>query len=569
MSAHREMPNRMRQVALNLGLAAVYVAAGRLGRAVDPTGGLATAVWPPSGIALAAILLFGRRVTPGIYIGAVGAHLLKGASVPLALGMAIGNAGEAFIGGLLLRRVRNFTITLERVSSVVALIVWGATLSSMIAATVGVVCLRTGGVVPISDVPNAWRAWWIGDMVGTLLIAPLILVWYSTPRAPTDVRRRELAALVIALVIVSALTFFSKVLNVAALATPLHHADLIVAVLLWAAIRFGQRGGTTAVLFVSVVAIVATALGHGPFVRADLTEGLLLVQTFMAILSATCLLFGAAVAERRIADEDARRARLAAETANGTKSQFLSIMSHELRTPLNAISGFAELLETGVYGPMNEKQTDALKRIKQNEKDLLSLIDGILGFVNAENKPIATELTDVRVADALDQVWPLIAPEVERKHLVVARELSDHHLVVRVHEQSLEQILAGILSNAAKYTGEWGRITLGAHADGDRVRIWIRDTGVGIEKAKLEQVFEPFFQAEGGTTRRYSGVGLGLTIARDLARRMGGDVTITSEVGKGTEASLVLPSASAKAHEAGAPAATEAAKEKPAQDVAA
>ena len=101
-----------------------------------------------------------------------------------------------------------------------------------------------------------------------------------------------------------------------------------------------------------------------------------------------------------------------------------------------------------------------------------------------------------------------------------------------------------MLSNAAKYTGDGGTITLGADADGGKVRIWVRDTGIGIKKEEMQRVFEPFFQADSGTTRQYSGIGLGLTIARDLARRMAGEVTIASEVGKGTIASVVLPAAS-------------------------
>jgi signal transduction histidine kinase len=537
------MQTRPRQLALTLGLALVYALSARLGFAFDPVSGFATVIWPPTGIALAALLLLGNRVAPGVFLGALVANLLAGAPVAVAIGIALGNTGEALVGATLLRRIPNFSITLERVTSVVGLIVLAAVASTLVSATVGVLSLYAGGIVQSAHVRDTWRTWWIGDMVGALLIAPIILVWSAAANARREVHRLETAALVAVLVGVSALTFFSELPHVPTLATPFHQVDLLVAALLWAAIRFGQRGATTAVLCVSVAAVVATALRYGPFALPELHQGLFLLQTFMAIVAATCLLFGATIAERRIAIQDAQRASETAEAANSVKSQFLAVMSHELRTPLNAISGFAELLETGVYGPLNEKQIDAVKRIEKNEKDLLSLINELLGYVDAEKGRVAGETRNVPVADAFDAVEPLIKPDVERKHIVFTRELARPELAVRADPKSLQQILASLLSNASKYTGEGGTIRLGAASDADKVRIWIRDTGIGIREDEIQRVFEPFFQADSGTTRQYSGVGLGLSIARDLARRMGGEVTIASEAGKGTTASVVLPAA--------------------------
>ena len=543
------MHGRARQVGLNLGLAAVYILAARLGLAFDPLAGFATLVWPPTGISLAALLLLGYGVAPGIFVGACVANLLAGAHLPIALGIGIGNVGEALAGAYLLRKVPGFSVTLERVTSVVGLIVLAAMLSTTISATVGVATLYAGGIVQPTQLRATWRAWWIGDMVGALLIAPLILVWASTPRTKRDARRLETAALVGALVVVSVLTFCSSLPYVPAFATPFHQADLLVAVLFWAAIRFGQRGATTAVVCVSVAAIIATATGNGPFALPELKGGLLLLQTFMGIVAATCLLFGATICERRIANQDAQRASVAAETANHAKSQFLRVMSHELRTPLNAIQGFAELLETGVYGPLNEKQTDALKRIEQNEKDLLALINEMLGFVDAEKEPTAADCTDVMVAKAFDAVEGMFTKDIERKHLVLKRAFATPYFVVHADPKGLQQILASLLSNATKYTGDGGTITLGADAAGEKVRLWVRDTGIGIKQEEIARVFEPFFQADSGMTRQYSGVGLGLTIARTLAQRMSGEVTIESEAGKGTTASVILPAGTVKARE--------------------
>ena len=540
------MHSRVRLIGLNLALAAVYALAVRLGLAFNPEAGFATPVWPPAGIALAVVLLLGNRLLPGVFLGACTAALLARAPLLVTLGIAVGGTCQVLAAATLLRRVPTFSITLERVTSVVALIVGAAVACTTISATVGVGTLYVAGLVRPSQLPEAWRAWWVGGMVGILLFAPLILAWSTRPRARRELHWVEKAALVASLTVVSALTFFENLLHVPKLATPFHPADLLVVVLLWAAIRFGQRGATAAVLGVSVVAIVATVLKDGPFRQPVLTDSLLLLQAYMAIVAATCLMFGATIAERRIANQDARRAELAAETANRAKSQFLAVMSHELRTPLNAIQGFAELLHTGVYGPLNEKQTDAVQRIVQNEKSLLAMINEMLGFVDAERGPLAGASEDVLVADAFDGVERLIRQEVARKHLVVQRELAAPRLAVRADPTALQQVLVSLLSNATKYTGDGGTITLGADGDGEKVRMRVSDTGIGIRREEIERIFEPFFQADSGTTRQYSGVGLGLTIARNLVQNMSGEVTIASEVGQGTTATVVLPAATAK-----------------------
>ena len=540
------MHSRVRLIGLNLALAAVYALAVRLGLAFNPEAGFATPVWPPAGIALAVVLLLGNRLLPGVFLGACTAALLARAPLLVTLGIAVGGTCQVLAAATLLRRVPTFSITLERVTSVVALIVGAAVACTTISATVGVGTLYVAGLVRPSQLPEAWRAWWVGGMVGILLFAPLILAWSTRPRARRELHWVEKAALVASLTVVSALTFFENMLHVPKLATPFHPADLLVVVLLWAAIRFGQRGATAAVLGVSVVAIVATVLKDGPFRQPVLTDSFLLLQAYMAIVAATCLMFGATIAERRIANQDARRAELAAETANRAKSQFLAVMSHELRTPLNAIQGFAELLHTGVYGPLNEKQTDAVQRIVQNEKSLLAMINEMLGFVDAERGPLAGASEDVLVADAFDGVERLIRQEVARKHLVVQRELATPRLAVRADPTALQQVLVSLLSNATKYTGDGGTITLGADGDGEKVRMRVSDTGIGIRREEIERIFEPFFQADSGTTRQYSGVGLGLTIARNLVQNMSGEVTIASEVGHGTTATVVLPAATAK-----------------------
>jgi signal transduction histidine kinase len=537
------MARPVSDVAVIGGLAALYVVVARLGLAFDAVGGFATLVWPPSGLSLAAVLVLGYRVWPGVFIGAMIANALAGAPIAVALGIGIGNTLEAVVGAHLLRRVPRFSVTLESVTSVVALVVLAALGSTLISASIGVASLYAGNVIAGSQLPETWRAWWIGDMVGALLIAPVILVWSSVPRARFHQHWAEKVAFAVAVVVGGVLPFFRGLPGVPEVATPFHHTDLLFTVLIWSALRFGPRGASTAAFWLSAAAVVGTARGYGPFALADLNQSLFALQTFMALVAATVLLLGATIAERQIAHEQAKEARDEAAQANRAKSEFLAVMSHELRTPLNAIAGYGELLETGVYGPLTEKQADAVARIRRNERELLAQIDEVLGFARAEKGQVAVKAENVPVAAAFDAVEPLMQPELRRKRFVLKRDLARPRLAVQADPESLQRILVSLLSNASKYTDEGGEITLGAEPQGAKVRIWVRDTGAGIPEDQMHRVFEPFFQSNHGTTRRSTGVGLGLTITRDLARRMKGEVTIASKVGTGTTASVVLPAA--------------------------
>jgi signal transduction histidine kinase len=217
------------------------------------------------------------------------------------------------------------------------------------------------------------------------------------------------------------------------------------------------------------------------------------------------------------------------------------VMSHELRTPLNAISGYVDLMSLGVDGALTEKQRTSLTRIQLNQQHLLSLIDDVLSFARIEAGRLKVDIETILVHDVLENLEALIRPDLQKKELSFSCEHCDDALSVRADPEKLRQILLNFLANAIKFTSSGGRILVGADDRGDLVRIWVTDTGIGIPSDQIEQVFEPFFQVEQGPTRRYAGIGLGLAIARDLARAMDGEVRLESTIGEGSTISLLLP----------------------------
>jgi signal transduction histidine kinase/CheY-like chemotaxis protein len=254
---------------------------------------------------------------------------------------------------------------------------------------------------------------------------------------------------------------------------------------------------------------------------------------------------GAALSNARLVEAE-RAARAEAESASRTKSQFLANMSHELRTPLNAIAGHVQLIEMGIYGPVSDAQHDALVRVERAQRHLLGLINDVLNYARIEAGRVEYDVAPVLVTDVFADVLPMVESQVGAKSLTLERMLAEEEDADPVHvwadRDKLAQILLNVLSNAVKFTPEGGRITVAlAEAEGPaHVMLRITDTGVGIPADKIDAVFEPFVQVRSEYTRQVEGTGLGLAISRDLARGMGGDLRVTSELGAGSTFEVVL-----------------------------
>jgi signal transduction histidine kinase len=249
------------------------------------------------------------------------------------------------------------------------------------------------------------------------------------------------------------------------------------------------------------------------------------------------------------ANADLVKAKESAETANRAKSDFLAVMSHELRTPLNAIGGYVQLLELGVHGPLTAAQLEALARVSRSHQRLLSLINDVLNFAKLDAGQVRYDLRTVPVDEALDALEPLVAPQVRARNLQYLHAPSPVPLAVHADNDRLQQIVLNLLSNAIKFTRDGGTIAVDCEAAGDMVRIHVRDSGVGIAPDRARAIFEPFVQIDQSPKRPHEGVGLGLSISRDLARGMGGDLTVTSEPGRGSVFTVVLPRANPDRHE--------------------
>jgi PAS domain S-box-containing protein len=237
--------------------------------------------------------------------------------------------------------------------------------------------------------------------------------------------------------------------------------------------------------------------------------------------------------------EDARRVAQSDE-ANRTKATFLAAMSHELRTPLNAIAGYADLLLLGVGGSISEQQRDYVQRIRGSQQHLLSIINDILNFSRIEAGQLEYEVAPVSLAQVIEAVLPMIQPQALLKEIRVDRRVAKD-VIALGDRAKVEQVLINLLSNAVKFTPPGGRIDISCSRQGNRARLAVSDTGVGIPADQLSAIFQPFVQVGRSLTSPHEGTGLGLAISSDLAAGMGGSLDVESVVGAGSTFTLTLP----------------------------
>lgn len=299
----------LRYIGLAAALSLTYLAAAELGLSIAYVHTNVSPVWPPTGIAIASLLLFGRRFWPAIFVGALVANLLTDVSAPTAVGIAVGNTLEALVAAYLVNLTIGSSPALDSAGRVLRFVLYAVLLSPTVSATIGNLSLCLGGHARWSEFWQLWLTWWLGDGVGALVVAPLLLAWGRVSHQTWSLRRVVEGVLLLLLLFVTAMFIFGGWFPGGVKDYPLEH--LCLPFLIWAALRFDQRLLTTAIIVLSSVAVVGTVRGYGPFVHGGANESLLLLQAFIGSTSLTAHLLFAVISERKKADEE--KLRLSAE----------------------------------------------------------------------------------------------------------------------------------------------------------------------------------------------------------------------------------------------------------------
>jgi two-component system, NarL family, sensor histidine kinase FusK len=475
-------------------LAAAYFISGQLGTELVSVSRV-SAVWPAAGVALAGLVVFGPEAWPGIVIGGFLEALSNGISVPVSA-LVVAGQTLAPLAAVTMLRVARFDPRLTRLADVLALIFYGAVVNSLIAAAIGPTVFAWGGLSSFANWPLPWFVWWVGDVIGVLIVTPPLLLLARPGRGGATARRRGEAVVVLAVSAVASHLLFRSSLPLVFLIFPFT---------LWAALRLGLAGAAAANLVVAAIAVWTTVQGHGPFADLPTTLRLVSLGSFTASVALTSLLLAAAMNERRRALEDVRRSRTRIVEAADVERRRLERDLHDgAQARLVSLSynlGLA-LARLGPEEPeLARTLTGALEESKAAQSELRCLAHGIHPAV----------LTEEGLAAALeslaDQSSVRVETSVPRRRYLPVVEATAYFMVSEA------------LANVAKHSG----------AAGARVRLEERNGCLLIEVTD---------DGVGGAdpTR-----GSGLTGLCDRAAALGGRVTVESPAGAGTRLRAELP----------------------------
>ena len=536
--------------------AVIYFISGRLGLELAIVSPFATAVWPPTGIAIATLLLLGNGLWPGILLGTFLINATTGGFPIIAAGIATGNTLEALAAAYLVNTFANGRRAFERPQDVVKFVVLAALLSTTISASIGVTTIVVTGAATWSDAGPIWLTWWLGDAAGVLIVAPLLVVW-GTNLALSWQRSRvaEGAALLLTLALTS-LAMFGGFLS-----WPLKHSDiLVVPVLIWAGYRLGPRGAATVIFLLSGIAIWGTLHGYGPFVVETPNASLLEAQVFLGVMAVMTLVLAAAVLDRERAEERIRHAERhareveeqranEAEASRDQLREFVGMVVHDLRNPLTVALGYTEFAKQKVADAEVRGSERALTRIESSLKSMRRLVGDLLDAIRIGGGRFVvsrreTDLGEL-VREAAEEQRTLAA-----EHRFVVEGLE--HLTGAWDTDRLKQVVVNLLSNASKYSSAGTEVRVRVQAKDSSALLSVTDEGIGIPADQLTQLFQPF--ARLGRDREATGTGLGLYITKGIVEAHGGRIWVQSIVGQGSTFFVELP---CQPNEEAAPGATD------------
>jgi len=529
------------------GIAIAYFVFAKFGLALASLHPSATPIWPPTGFALAVMLLYGYRAWPAVFVAALVVNATTAGSIVTSAAIAAGNTLEAVVGAYLVNRWCGGREAFVAPTTVATFALICLAAATPVSATVGVGTLCLAGYAAWPNFADIWLTWWLGDLAGAIVLAPVIVLW-AADGAPFSTRTELIeSGAILAVTCVLGLVAFSPLIPQTQSRDSL--GFLAIVPLLWAALRRGQRETATVGFVLSCFAIWGTLAGGGPFWRTSLNDSFLLLLMFLITTTVPSLALSATVATRRRSEGEAQaaleetREQLAQAQKMEALGQLTGGIAHDFNNLLMIVSGHAQMLQRRL-GPTEQKVGRALDAILTATKRGEGLTRQLLTF--ARRQRLNPQVIDLR--ERLEAIRQMLASPLP-DNVTLTLDLAAFIWPVEVDPGELELAFVNIAVNARDAMPDGGELRLSVRnelltrnakveqLEGEFVSLAWSDTGCGIAAEHLAKVFEPFF-----TTKPVGkGTGLGLSQVYGFARQSGGAVTVASTPGLGTTITLYLP----------------------------
>jgi signal transduction histidine kinase len=567
----------------------LYTVMAKLSQMLAPPDAIVIPVWPPAGIALAAVLIFGNIALVAVFLGSMISSLHMFAaeitllSVLYAAIPGLGGALQAYVGKFALSNIASTDNIFKNTRSVTTFILISGFITCFINPTMGTSTLLLSGRIPVSQFPSEWLTWWISDSVGVIAVTPTIIAWYQKWKGLTSVS--QLIKLIISWALILMLGYIAFNVHV-------QIAYLFIPFAIWSAFQFEIRFSLLTALLISLVCVWGATTEHSLInTDSDFTE-ILLIQIFLSIIYLTILLINAILADREKAYNNLQllnteleqrvfertkdlsesnhqleiqkdkviqafeelkksHARLMQSEKMASLGLLTAGVAHEIKNPLNAMSAnmksidenvnhivhsieevhIDEIIEKEVIGT-GEKTETLIEATNEGIKRTADIIADLCAFSRDDE----AEMLPIDIHKNIDSTLNLLSSEI-KNNISVIKAYGDTPPIY-CHPGKINQVIMNILINAihALQSRSNSKITITTKTKDDAIEIRIADNGPGIKKEILDKIFVPFFTTKGGL-----GSGLGLFISSNIIKEHRGSLSVMSELGKGTEFIINLP----------------------------
>lgn len=520
-------------------IAFVYFCLVKIGLALASVNPSASPVWPATGFAVAALLLRGSRVWPAIFIGAFLGNMSDGTPIHLAAAIAAGNSTEAIAATLLINRWSDGVHTFTTPAGIAKFSLISAT-ATLVSPAIGVSSLSFGGYAAWPDFMSIFVTWWLGDLAGALMVAPVLVLWATGPVT------RAQAGETLGIFLVSAgigVLAFSPMIEQTVNRTPL--AFLAAVPLVWTALRRNPRDTATAAFILSAFAVWGAAANSGPFSWAEFNQSFLLLIMFIVSAAIPSLMLSAMAAQleqsQATLERHVEERTHQLELANQAKSRLIAVASHDLRQPLQALGLFA--------GQLHEHLDPAdrnwiAERIDTAVESMNMLFDELLDISKLESGVLVPNISDFAVAWVFNVIESTFSGVAREKGL--SFRIVPSRAWVRSDLVLLQRIVSNLVSNAVRYTNRGG-IVVGCRGRGEELHIEVWDSGPGIPDDERQHIFREFYRLPRPPEGSHTGLGLGLAIVERLCGLLGHSVELRSAVGKGSMFRIIAPQVPSRA----------------------
>lgn len=510
----------------------LYFIFGRIGLSISSFEGIAVYVWLPSAIALSALVLQGYRLWPAILAASFVLYASSGLGLGTAVLLAACHTVESLVCAYALVYMLGLRSDLKRQRDNIGVVIISC-VGPVVGATLATGLMLIVGAVALPNIVPMWVAWWSGSAMSLVALLPFLLKWFSEPRFIRSPGQYTELTLALGAVFVTALLVFW---------THNTQAYYLCIPLTWIALRTGPRGISAALAIASILAVLGTLLGAGPY-----GEGAILgLNIFFITTGSLFLIFTSIVEERKEAEhelaqhvEELEQALSKISSEDEAKRNFLAILAHELRNPLAAMLSSVELLRL-----QNTSSSDTpilVRTIGEHVQAMRSMLDDVLDISRISRNKLALRKEVVALTPILERSVQSTEAIVRTRHHRLVTFKPAREIFIDADPIRMEQILVNLLNNAAKYTNPGGTIEVRLVEEKGLAAIHVKDNGIGISKSMQKRIFEPFFQVRRGKLAT-EGLGVGLPLTRQLVEMHNGSIEVASPgEGKGSEFIVRIP----------------------------